>query len=54
MHYNAYHFTRILQKLRDSCVHNQDYPDLCDSLVKRIYFIYAINKTIVSRLVINN
>ena len=46
MHYNAYHFTRTLQKLRDSCVHNQDYPDLYDSLVKRIYFIDAINKAI--------
>ena len=44
MHYNSYHFTRTLQKLRDSCVHNQDYPDLCDSLVKRIYFLDAINK----------
>ena len=46
LHYNAYHFTRTLQKIRDSCVHNQDYPDLCDSLVKRIYFIDPINKAI--------
>ena len=44
LHYNIYHFTRTLQKLRDFCVHNQDYPDLCDFLVKRIYFIAAINK----------
>ena len=44
LQYNSYHFTRTLQKLRDSCVHHQDYPDLCDSLVKRIYFIDAINK----------
>ena len=44
LHYDAYHFTRTLQKLRDSCIHNQDYPDLCDSLMKRIYYIDAINK----------
>ena len=44
MHYNSYDFTRTLQKLCDSCIHNQDYPDLCDSLVKRIYFLDAINK----------
>ena len=46
LHYNAFYFTQNLQKLRNSCVHNQDYPDLYDSLVKRIYFIDAINKAI--------
>ena len=51
LRYNALHFTRTLQKLRDSCVHSQNYPGITRSLCRhqsRSLKIQTLNPGIVA------